>query len=139
MVLHIYKTVAFNILLFYPLLVPSRNLPVMNLLSEVMHSDRVPSRMFIVCLCHYKLSVHHLQKRKVLKLYHVITTTTNAVITGMIEWDTSVIYWTDRGLDRWGLMPEQRWNFSLHHHFQISSWACTGACQVGSGQPVLGS
>jgi hypothetical protein len=114
----------------------------MNLLLEVMHSDCVPSRFFIVCLCHCILSVHHLQKRKDLKLHHAtttITTTTNAIMTGMIEWDTLVIYWTDSGLDRWGLMPEQRWNFSLHHHFQISSWASAGSCQVGSGYPVLGS
>jgi len=80
----------------------------------------------------------------VLKLHHATTntttaTTTNAIMTGMIEWDTSVIYWTGSGLYRWGLMPEQRWNLSLHHHFKIGSWACTGSCQVGSGHPVLGS
>jgi len=97
----------------------------MNLLSEVMHSDGVPRRIFIVCLCDSKLSVHQLQKRKELKLHHA---TTNAIMTGMIEWDTSVIYWTGSGLDRWALMPEQRWNLFLHHHFQITSWACTGSC-----------
>lgn len=127
MVLHIYVAVIFNILLF---------ILYSFILKPACDEHTIKGHAFGFCSqqnLHFlfmplQIINSPLTEKKGVKIYHA--TTTNAVMTGLIEWDISVMYWTDSGLDRWGLIPEQRWNLSLHHHFQISSWACTGSCQM---------